>query len=105
MYAGDNITLNFTAFEEDGVTPLNLTGLDIKYGLARSAGEAPLFMKTVGSGITVTNAAAGQFSVALAPADTLKFNGDYYHEAKVYEASKPYTVFSGSISFEPTILH
>lgn len=63
-----------------------------------------LLTKTIGSGITVTDAAAGKFTVALDPADTLKFSGGYYHEAKAFDVSRPYTIVTGQITFETTLI-
>lgn len=104
MYAGDYITLDFTAKEESGAA-LNLTGLTLKWSLGRTSDGPALLTKTVGTGITVTDAAAGKFKVELDPADTQKFSGDYYHEAKAFNVSRPYTIFTGQITFETTLIH
>lgn len=104
MYAGDYITLDFTAKEESGAA-LNLTGLTLKWSLGRTSDGPPLLTKTIGSGITVTDAAAGKFKVELDQADTQKFSGAYYHEAKAFNVSRPYTIFTGQITFETTLIH
>lgn len=103
MYAGDYITMEFTAKEENG-SALNLTGLTLKWSLGRKSEGPALLTKTDGAGITVTDAAAGKFTVTLDPQDTLKFNGDYYHEAKAFDGTRPYTIFAGELSFEPTLI-
>lgn len=104
MYAGDYITLEFVATEESGAV-LDLTGLTVKWGLGRTKEGPALLTKTAGSGLTVTDAAAGKFSVVLDAADTLKFAGDYYHEAKVFDGIKPYTIYAGTLNFETTLVH
>lgn len=104
MYAVDYITLEFTATEASGAV-LNLTGLTVKWGLGRTKEGPVLLAKTSGLGLTVTDAAAGKFSVVLDAGDTLKFSGEYYHEAKVFEGTKPYTIYAGTLHFETTLVH
>ena len=104
MFAGNEITLNFTAKKSDG-TILNLSGLGIEWAIARTNSSPVLLLKTLaGGGVTVRDAAAGLFSVVIPPSDTEKFFGDYYPEAKVTDGTKPYTVYAGPITFEPTLL-
>ena len=104
MYAGEYITLEFTAKEESG-SVLNLTGLTLKWSLGRKSEGPALLTKTSGAGITITDAAAGKFKVEMDPADTQKFSGEYYHEAKAFDGTRPYTLFAGQITFEPTLIH
>jgi len=104
MYAGDYITFEFTAKEESGAV-INLTGMTLKWALGRTKNGPKLLTKTVGAGIVIIDAATGRFNVSLAEADTINFEGDYYHEAKLFDTTKPYTIFAGTISFEKTLIH
>ena len=103
MYAGDTLILEITAKDSDG-TALDLTGLTVKWSLARVNTSPALLTKTVGSGITVTNAALGQFKVELTPTDTASFSGEYYHEVRVFQGLKAWTIFSDYITFKPTLV-
>lgn len=96
--AGDDLTVAFT------VADLDLTGAVIrweafaweagpKYGLPSE--DAAISKVTGGGGITVTDADAGQFEVALVPADTATLAGTYHHEAQVTVGGKTYTVARG----------
>ena len=62
--------------------------------------QAATLSKSIGSGITVTDAVNGIFQVELTPADTLAKKGSYYHEAQVTDGSSDIaTVFFGILTF------
>lgn len=85
MTAGDSETLAGTATDSAG-TAIDLTGASIAYSL--TDGTSTLVSKSVGSGITVTVAASGTFSVLLDPVDTAGLEaGTYWHGAAVTSAS------------------
>jgi len=86
--SGDSQKLIITVQDADNAPAAkNLTGATITWALARSRGSAPLITKTVGSGITVTDAANGALEVAIAPADTATIDGVHYHELEVVDSA------------------
>jgi hypothetical protein len=108
--AGDRRTLRFTATEEDGVTPLNLTSLTIRWGLyAWPAGpksgvpeEVATLSKSTGSGIVVADPAGGVIEVQLSSEDTASLvpSGQQYayfwYELETIDSSGgPNTIASG----------
>lgn len=103
MYAGDTLILEITAKDSDG-SALDLSGLTLKWSLARTNTSTALLTKTVGSGITVTDAALGKFKVELTPSDTDKFSGEYYHEVRASQGQKAWTLLSDYITFVPTLV-
>lgn len=83
MVAGDTKYLVVTVRDADGVA-VDLTGAGIKWQCARSFGKASVLSKaTGGSGIAITSASGGIFTVTLSPSDTESMGGNYYHEAQV----------------------
>lgn len=93
VFAGDTIRLAF-AVTTDGTTPKNLTGAAVSWAFSPlnaatgSAGGAAIVTKTVGSGITLTDATGGLLLVKLEPADTASVaGGDYYHELQITDAA------------------
>lgn len=88
FFSGDTQTLKITV--NDGATPpvaKDLTGATITWGLAKRQGKAPFLTKTIGSGITVTDAVNGELEVAIDPADTADVKGgSYYHELEITDS-------------------
>lgn len=83
MVAGDHKTLVITVKDADGVA-VNIASATIKWQCARSLGKASNISKaTGGSGITITDAANGVFTVTLNPSDTNSLVGNFIHEAEV----------------------
>lgn len=81
MTAGDTETLAGTATSQAGAA-INLTAASITYQL--TDGSCVLVEKTLSDGIAVVSAAAGTFTVTLAPADTATLEaGTYWHSAVV----------------------
>ena len=100
--AGDTRTIRATVEQSPGV-PFNLTGASIKWQMfAMSGGTftgSPIISKSVGSGITITDAGAGIFHISLLSADTTGLAGTYYHESEVtLPGSIVHTVFTGTIT-------
>lgn len=68
---GDSRTLSITVLDSDG-SAADLTGASIWWTAKRDINDADadaIISKTVGSGITVTNAAGGLATVTIAPDD------------------------------------
>lgn len=73
MFRGDSRSLTVAALQPDGVTPQDLTGWSLWFTgklAILDPDMSAVFQRTIGSGITVTDAAAGLATVALAPAST-----------------------------------
>lgn len=105
MFAGDTKTLQVTVKDENG-DAVDLTGASIRWQASRSVNKRPADLeKSVGDGITITDATAGRFDVTLDSADTEDLRGDFYHEAEVIDASgNVSTVFTGTLTIEPTLI-
>lgn len=102
--AGDTRTVQATV-EQSAGAPFNLTGAAIKWQVfAMSGGTftgSPIISKSVGSGITITNAAGGIFQISLASADTTGLAGTYYHEAEVtMPGGIVHTALTGTITIK-----
>jgi hypothetical protein len=74
------------------------------YSLADTGAQ---FQKTIGSGITVTNAALGRFSVRISPADTSSLGNSktlLVYDCQVKDASgNIYTIASGNLIILPDV--
>lgn len=101
---GDTIDLEVIA-TRDGA-PLDLTGTSIWFTAKRKlkdADENAIAQKTLGAGITVTDAEAGEALVTLDPADTAALTKEttLYCDVQVVEASgRVTTVASGTLTIE-----
>ncbi len=103
MFSGDSRTIRFTVTEADGSTPVDLAGCSAKWRASRklSGGfsATPAISKAIGTGITVTDADAGELQVALAPADTAGLSGRYYHELEITDGlGNVSTVATGTLA-------
>jgi hypothetical protein len=94
---GDSRTLTFGPVRDESGVVVDLTGVTITWEMGRfavyskagvlTAPRSPLVTKTIGSGVTVTDAVGGLFQVTLASTDTKTLApDDYYHEAEITEA-------------------
>jgi len=86
---GDTTAWEFAITEPDG-DPQSLIGATITFSArARLDDPAPVFTRTIGQGITVTDAAAGEITVRLAEADTsaLTQPTTYYWDLEVVDAA------------------
>ena len=97
-FSGDSIILKFNAVDEYGDV-INLTGATLKWQLAQNATATPLLTKTVGAGITVTNASGGLFEVRLSFFETRTLSpGNFYHEVELTTSGgDKYTIFNGAL--------
>ncbi len=82
LVQGNTFDLYFNVVDSAGAAVNLSTATAIKYAIGNSAGTT-VIAKTLGSGVTVTNAAAGQFKVNLTAADTASLEGTYRHEAVI----------------------
>jgi hypothetical protein len=100
MFSGDTKVLQITVTDEAGAA-IDLTGVDLVWVLAKKVTAAPLVTKEIGTGITITDAAAGKFEVAIAPADTENIKGDYYHECQMDAGGAISTIMTGKVTITP----
>lgn len=85
MTQGNDRTIEITVKDEAGVV-VDITNASITWGFVERGGDGTILAtKTVDSGITITDAVHGVFEVALEPADTAEFYGDYIHEVEVVD--------------------
>ncbi len=69
-FEGEDIQINYSP-----TTVTNITGWTLDAILYTFSGGDPLLEKTIGDGITVTNAALGEFNIFYASADTTNYGG------------------------------
>ena len=100
--AGDFLELVVTILDGDG-EPVDIAAAeDIRYVITKQgAGGDPagpvLVGKSLGSGIAITNGAAGQFTVTIANGETGSLVGSHRHECEVTDSEgRISTVFLGS---------
>lgn len=101
VYQGDTKTLNFTVTSSAGV-PVNLTTATIAFKIVNRRSKTAVVSLSVGSGVTVTDAAAGAFSVAITASHSANNPGSHYYEALVTISGEVSTVASGQIEFIPS---
>ncbi len=96
MHQGDDVSVAFSVTDDAGAV-VDLTGTTVVWRMAPSKYSAsPSISKSTASGITVTDAVGGKFTVAIDAADTAGLGGIYYHEAQVTDAGgKVTTVATG----------
>lgn len=102
--AGDYLDLVVTAVDGDG-DPIDISGAaGMRYSISAmlSNGEPTgpsLLTKSLGSGVALTNGAAGVFTITLANGDTGGMPGVHYHEAEMIDSEgRVVTLFRGSIA-------
>ncbi len=104
IHRGDARIVTFTVVDETGA-PVDLAGKTLEWNYSNKATDAvePLGVailsptKTVGVGITVTDAPAGDAEVKLESADTVgqRATLEYYHELQVTDGTDPVTTMFG----------
>ena len=79
-----------------------ITGWTIRFSLALSAADADLALitKTVGSGITITSAALGEFEVVLSATDTNLAPGKYTYSITRTNAGSVSVLTKGFLTIE-----
>lgn len=105
MTRGNNKTFNVAVTV--GGLPYSLAGTQLFFTTKKSPEDsAYVFRKSIGSGITVTNEAAGLATIELVPADTTalpSLTTSLYYDLEVEKASKIYTLTSGRLVVDPDI--
>ena len=102
FYAGDSRNLIINVTDENN-TPINITGATIKWIL--SSQDNNILTKSNGKGITISNAAQGQFTISLTDSDTKSLLGNYEHAARVTTLSgESSIVLTGSIIINKSLL-
>lgn len=108
IFAGDDSTLEFTVYQSDETTPLDLTNVDIIWALSTHPSETALVTKdsTNTGEINIVNATEGRFDVLLVPSDTSGLDGrEYYQEVELTDANdKQFTVFDGELKVKETLI-
>lgn len=102
VYQGETKKVAVTVTDADGAA-LDLTGLDAEWRLTSMRDEVPLVAKTVGAGITFTDAAAGKLEVELGAVDTDQAEGVYRHELRLSGADYAATVLAGVVTVRDSI--
>lgn len=100
--AGDSVTLNLTIKDSDSVV-IDLTGFTAKWSAQKFYHASTRINKTIGSGITIIDAAAGQLDVVVAQGDITRA-GVWFHELElVDDAGESQTVLNGKIDVIRTL--
>jgi hypothetical protein len=108
IYAGDDTELSVSLFQNDGITPLDLTGAVVNWALASVYDvQVPLVEKSSATPgqVTITDIPGGLVSVFLVPADTADMGGQpYYHEVEVVQGGTTVTVLVGAVVISETAI-
>lgn len=91
----------------NGSAPMDLGSITAaRFWLAKSVSASSAKVeKTLGAGITVTNAAQGQLEIVLSSEDTRALKGELYCELELVNATgKRATVMTGSVTVVPTVI-
>lgn len=79
MAQGADQTISLIVFQTDGVSRLDITSHGITFTVKDDTGETVFrIQKSVGSGITITDAVQGEADIILVPADTTSMAADKY---------------------------
>ena len=99
MWSGDDKSIVVT-ITTDGTTAVDITAYTVNYTLQTAVNDTTVQVTkaTGGSGITLSDAINGEFTVTLDDTDTAALSGIYYHEAQVTDGSaNKYTVMTGTV--------
>ena len=111
MYRGNTFSFNLSITSDVGV-PTNLVGASLRMTVKRDPKDldaAAVFTRTIGSGITVTNASQGLATVSLSPSNTLTLPAtvpalSLFYDIQLTDASaNVYTVAYGRLNVKPNI--
>lgn len=100
FYKGEDITLTVT------MSPVtNITGWTLQFMVKKQYGDATAqITKTVGSGITITDATNGVFTVAIARADTSGLDpGVYVFDIQRTNAGNQTVLTIGNLTLLPEV--
>lgn len=101
MFAGDSKRLPVQVFVDDTSTAKNILGATVRWVLSDRRQQIVIDKRSDGASpaITITDAAAGRFDIAINPSDTeMLAAGLYRQEAELTDAGgEVSTVFTGEI--------
>jgi hypothetical protein len=100
FYKGEDVTITDTA---SPVT--NITGWSLQFTVRKQYGDATaLITKTVGAGITITDATNGVFKVAIANGDTANLApGAYVYDIQRIDAGFRTVLSTGTMNILPEV--
>jgi hypothetical protein len=101
MYAGDDRFLSCSVVDSTGAAQ-SLVGItSLVWTLRTAPGATALLTKGIGTGITVTNAAGGLYTIALDTLNTATLSGRYYHKAVLTDSVADITtIMEGWVTIE-----
>lgn len=110
FFLGEDKIIEYTIFGQDGVTPLDISGLPLEWNMRKmdSAADPPILVKGIGTGLNIvgiydvnptTN--TQRLQTVFVPADTtgLKPNFPYRHSLKRKDLGNAGIFSYGSITF------
>ncbi len=98
MFAGDTRVLHVTVLDQDSAV-VDITGATVNFMVSKRRTTSPLFTKTVGSGVVISDGPNGEMDITLDPADTTSLKGAHYFECEVTDvSSRKTTVLYGTLS-------
>lgn len=106
IWQGDGHEIEITVTDDAG-EPYNLaTVLALTWSLAETWGGTALVSKAIGTGITITDAAAGKLAIEILSADTAGLTGkDYVHQTKMTDAiGQTYTISYGKAVVQKSLV-
>lgn len=103
VYNGDIIRLFYDIKHKDR-TPFDLTGLQLRWALARSVSGPAILTKNIGTDLVVIDADKGEIEVVIRPEDSVKLVGPFYTEIKAFSDGDPITVHTGKLTFSKTLI-
>lgn len=105
MKVGNTHYINVQAVDGKGAA-LDITGSAISWEMAQAVDATPEITKTLLSGIVITRAFTGKFTITLNPSDTAALTpGTYYHECKItLQGGEAFTLFSGPFEIEAVLI-
>ena len=101
LSAGDNALLEITVYNADG-TLMDLTNVTLKWSSQYQADGTTRVDRTIGTGITLTDATNGRANIAIAKGSITK-TGQHAHELEAISGSNSQTVLEGIINVVPTL--
>jgi hypothetical protein len=104
MHSGNTKYIRITVKNTD-LTAYDLTGKTVDFTIKLKKDDvAPLFTKSIGSGVVLTNAAGGILTVTISPDDTSALDEEsYYHETKVTNGAEVVTILDGRLKIKKSL--
>lgn len=89
---------------EDGVTPMNLTGFSLRGMLRRTVDSLPIEMDlTENSRLVVTDALNGLAEINIGFSDTMTLRGQYKFDIELYNGQQVHRLVEGVITVSPEV--